>query len=236
MLDDYAGVLVTDFYGGYDAFKCRQQKCLVHLIRDPNDDLWKNPYNQELEGFVGSVKELLVPVMDDVYRFGLKRRFLRKHERSVNRFYKNAIDGHRCECEITERYQKRFVRYRESLFRFLMEDGIPWNNNMGERAIRHLAVRAKISGSFFKRVRLIICDCLPSTKPAAFRRSRFCGSSCRAKTMWTNSRTAGVSKPSERSHHERMTSFDPSHYAAGCHRTFLPRISVKLDRSVMWMH
>lgn len=152
MLEDYTGVLVTDFYGGYDAFECRQQKCLVHLIRDLNDDLWKNPFNQELERFVGSVKELLVPIMDDVYRFGLKRHFLRKHERLVNRFYKNEIDGHRYECEITERFQKRFVRYRESLFRFLTEDGIPWNNNMGERAIRHLAVQRKISGSFFKRV------------------------------------------------------------------------------------
>ncbi len=152
MLDGYAGILVTDFYGGYDAFKCRQQKCLVHLIRDLNDDLWKNPFNKELEGFVGSVKELLVPIIDDVHRFGLKRHFLRKHERSVSQFYKNTIDDHRYDCDITARFHKRFVRYRESLFRFLTEDGIPWNNNMGERAIRHLAVQRKISGSFYKRV------------------------------------------------------------------------------------
>jgi len=152
MMVDYAGVLVTDFYGGYDAFQCRQQKCLVHLIRDLNDDLWKNPFNQELEGFIGSVKELLVPMMDDVHRFGLKRHFLRKHERSVNRFYEDVINDRRYECEITARFQKRFDRYRESLFRFLTEDGIPWNNNMGERAIRHLAVQRKISGSFYKRV------------------------------------------------------------------------------------
>ena len=35
---------------------------------------------------------------------------------------------------------------------FLAEDGIPWNNNMAERAIRQLAVQRKISGSFFKGV------------------------------------------------------------------------------------
>src|SRR4029077_12652165 len=34
---------------------------------------------------------------------------------------------------------------------FLDEDGIPWENNMAERAIRQLAVQRKISGSFFKR-------------------------------------------------------------------------------------
>jgi len=49
-------------------------------------------------------------------------------------------------------YQKRFDRYRESLFTFLTLDNIPWENNMAERAIRQLAVQRKISGLFFKRV------------------------------------------------------------------------------------
>lgn len=51
--------------------------------------------------------------------------------------------------ELVEKYKKRFQRYRESLFRFLEEDGIPWNNNMAERALRHLSVQQKISGCFF---------------------------------------------------------------------------------------
>ena len=45
-----------------------------------------------------------------------------------------------------ETYQKRFDRYRDSLFTFLTQDGIPWENNMAERAIRQLAVQRKISG------------------------------------------------------------------------------------------
>ena len=52
MLAQYEGVLVADFYAGYDAVPCRQQKCLVHLIRDLNDDLWSNPWNSEFESFV----------------------------------------------------------------------------------------------------------------------------------------------------------------------------------------
>jgi len=51
ILNGYGGVLISDFYAGYDSCRCRQQKCLVHLIRDLNDDLWKNPYDQEFEGF-----------------------------------------------------------------------------------------------------------------------------------------------------------------------------------------
>jgi hypothetical protein len=49
LLHGYGGVLVSDFYGGYDSFTCRQQKCLVHLIRDLNDDLWKHPFLTEYE-------------------------------------------------------------------------------------------------------------------------------------------------------------------------------------------
>jgi hypothetical protein len=34
MLGGFTGVLVSDFYSAYDAPKCPQQKCLIHLIRD----------------------------------------------------------------------------------------------------------------------------------------------------------------------------------------------------------
>jgi hypothetical protein len=117
-----------------------------------NDDLWKNPFNQELERFIGGVRDVLVPIMADVEKYGLKRWHLHKHTHVVERFYKSVILGGDSKCEVVQKYQKRFVRYKESLFRFLDEDGIPWNNNMAERASRHLAVQRKISGSFFRRV------------------------------------------------------------------------------------
>jgi len=149
-LRSYEGVLISDFYPGYDSFPCRQQKCLSHLIGDLNDDLWKNPFNPQYESFVASVRDMLVPIFEDVERYGLKAWFLRKHMRAVERFYKQTIDGTQHTCEIVQKYQKRFARYRESLFLFLIKDGIPWNNNMAERGLRHFAVQRKISGSFFK--------------------------------------------------------------------------------------
>jgi predicted RecB family nuclease len=148
LLANYHGTLISDFYGGYDALACRQQKCLVHLIRDLNDDLWKNPFNAEYEGFVASVRDLLVPILEDVARFGLKAWHLRKHQKSVERFYRQTINGPAPKCDITTTYHKRFVRYRDSLFRFLDHDGVPWHNNVAECAIRHLAVQRKISGYF----------------------------------------------------------------------------------------
>jgi len=149
MLAGYEGVLVSDFYGGYDSMPCRQQKCLVHLIRDLNDDLWKHPFLTEYECFVTRIRDLLVPIFEDVERYGLKTRHLHKHMKSVDRFYRQAIEGVTWQNEMVHTYQKRFLRYRESLFLFLTEDGLPWNNNAAERAIRQLAIQRKISGSFF---------------------------------------------------------------------------------------
>jgi hypothetical protein len=124
----------------------------VHLIRDLNDDLWSNPYDVELETFAQAFKDLLQPILEAFDRFGAKRRHLAKFTRAVDAFYLHQIVGRELVSEVTQKYQKRFIRYKEDLFRFLSDDGIPWNNNMAERAIRHLAIQRKISGSFYKRV------------------------------------------------------------------------------------
>ena len=64
LLANYQGILISDFYAGYDAVPCAQQKCWVHLIRDMNDDLREAPFDAELETFVLSVKDLLIPIME----------------------------------------------------------------------------------------------------------------------------------------------------------------------------
>jgi hypothetical protein len=149
ILDGYLGTLVSDFYPGYDSVKCKQQKCWVHLIREINDDLWKAPFDIELEGFAAKVKDLIVPILKVVEEHGLKKRKLGKLNDTVNQFYKDTVEK-TYKSELTLKYKNRFLRYKNSLFVFLTEDNIPWNNNMGERAIRHLAVQRKISGSFFE--------------------------------------------------------------------------------------
>ena len=149
LLRGYKGVLVSDFYAGYDALDCRQQKCWVHLIRDLNEDLWKFPFDEELQGFVSAVKNLIVPILEAIDRWGLKAKHLLRFKKEVDRFYTMVIEGREYALDVTKKYQNRFARYRESLFRFLDEDGIPWNNNTAERAIRQLAVQRKISGSFY---------------------------------------------------------------------------------------
>jgi hypothetical protein len=97
------------------------------------------------------VRNLLVPIFAAEQRYGLKKRNLSKFMTLVERFYRVNIDVSLSSCEVVAKYQKRFARYRDSLFVFLESDGIPWHNNTAENAIRHLAVQRKISGTFFKK-------------------------------------------------------------------------------------
>ena len=149
---DYEGVVISDFYAGYDSVKCDQQKCWIHLIRDLNNDLKNNPFDTELEELITSIRNLIVPIMEAVIKFGLKKRHLKKFEKYVDKFYKNNIENKVFKSDIAQRYQKRFIRYRASLFLFLSKDGISWHNNTAEHAIKHFAKQRDTSGPMFESV------------------------------------------------------------------------------------
>jgi len=74
-------------------------------------------------------------MIDSVDRFGLKTRFLRKHRRDVDRFYQ-TLSRHEYQTEVAVGYARRFEKNRDRLFTFLEHDGVPWNNNNAEHAIK----------------------------------------------------------------------------------------------------
>jgi hypothetical protein len=86
LLADYSGVLVSDFFTAYDTLECRQQKCLIHLIRDINDEMLRAPYNQELREIGTQFSQLLRQIVSTIDVYGLKRRNLAKHKRSSSSF------------------------------------------------------------------------------------------------------------------------------------------------------
>ncbi len=152
ILANYKGVLISDFYSGYDSVKCKQQKCWSHLIRDINDDLWEAPFDSEYEIFVMEVRNLIIPILESVQSYGSKKVHFNKFRRNIDRFYGRIINAKTYKSDLVLKYQKRFIRFKESLFTFTELDDIPWNNNMVERAIRHLALQRKISLSFYESV------------------------------------------------------------------------------------
>ena len=138
MLEKFSGVLISDFYSAYDSIDCPQQKCLIHLIRDMNDDLFRNPFDAELGDVLRQFSVLLKTIIDTVDRYGLKKRHLHKHKKEVQRFLKNAC-SQEFSSEVAEKYQKRFKKSGEKLFTFLDYNGVPWNNNNAEHAMKDFA-------------------------------------------------------------------------------------------------
>ena len=146
MLKDFKGVLVSDFYAAYDSINCPQQKCLIHLIRDLNDDLTKHPFDEELKQIASAFAGLVKPMIESVDRHGLKSRFLRKHLPEVDRFYRR-IPALALQSEAALKFRKRLEKNREKLFTFLSFDGVPWNNNNAEHAVKPFAaLRQTIGG------------------------------------------------------------------------------------------
>jgi predicted RecB family nuclease len=134
----FGGVLVTDFYSAYDALPCAQQKCLIHLLRDFNKDLLANPWDEELKSVAATFGRLLRTIVTAVDRFGLTKRHLAKYHREVDAFFR-SVARNTYHSEVTVSYQQRLLKYRDKLFTFLNHDGVPWNNNNAEHAIKAFA-------------------------------------------------------------------------------------------------
>jgi hypothetical protein len=138
VLDGFSGVLVSDFYTAYDSVPCAQQKCLIHLMRDINEDLHRNPFDDELKEIAGRFGALLREIVDSIDTYGLKARHLGKHRKPAARFIEHVV-AMTCATEAGLALQKRIEKNRDKLFTFLNYDGVPWNNNNAEHAVRAFA-------------------------------------------------------------------------------------------------
>jgi predicted RecB family nuclease len=138
LLKGFSGVLVSDFYAAYDSLACPQQKCLIHLIRDMNQDLLNNPFDKELQTVTGAFGRVLRAIVETIDRHGLRRRHLGKHRRAVAGFW-DSISGPSFRSEAAEALRQRLLKCKEKLFTFLDYDGVPWNNTNAENAIKRFA-------------------------------------------------------------------------------------------------
>ena len=151
MLHSFSGVLISDFYAAYDSLPCEQQKCLVHFVRDIDEDLLRNPLDTELKGMAQEFGSLLRTIIQTVDRYGLKRRNLRKHKPVVLRFL-DSVASRDFSSELADKYKKRFQKSGSKMFTFLDHDGVPWNNNNAEHAIKSFAkFRRHADGRFTER-------------------------------------------------------------------------------------
>ena len=69
----------------------------------------------------------------------------------MERFYR-LLAKRECHTEVAQGWRRRFEKNRPKLFTFLDYDGVPWNNNNAEHAIKAFArLRGQIGSSSTKR-------------------------------------------------------------------------------------
>ena len=150
-LTGFGGVLVSDFFTAYDSIECPQQKCLIHLIRDMNDDVKSNPYDAELKDIVQAFARVVRSIVETVDRYGLTKSRLQKHKSAAIGFIEKVGEQH-VSSEAAMKYKKRIQKYGNRLFTFLDYDRVPWQNNNAEHAIHAFArYRRFADGRFTKK-------------------------------------------------------------------------------------
>lgn len=142
---EFAGVLVTDFWSAYNAVVCgARQTCIPHLLRDlEHVEKYKHP-GPEWQIFAKKLRRLLGDAMR------LKRRsevpadeFPSRRQRLTERL--DELIATPWEDQQARRLIKRFKRHRKHLLTFLDYANVPYDNNAGERAIRPAVIIRKNS-------------------------------------------------------------------------------------------
>jgi hypothetical protein len=115
-------------------------------MRDINDAVLDHPYDESIKDLATAFGELLRKIVKTVDRWGLKSFFLRKHLVDVARFYRQVSKAG-CLGAAASKWRARLDKDRDKLFTFLSHDGVPWNNNNAEHAIKAFArLRRMIEG------------------------------------------------------------------------------------------
>jgi hypothetical protein len=103
-----------------------------------NQELLNNPFDAELQSITAPFGTLLRAAVEEVDRHGLKARYLGRHERAAARFF-DDLGARSFGSEAAEALRTRLLKYRDKLFTFLRHDGVTWNNNTAENAIKRFA-------------------------------------------------------------------------------------------------
>jgi transposase len=145
-VEEFAGTLVTDFWGAYNAVVCAaRQTCLVHLLRElEQTDKYKSP-GKHWPAFAKKLRRLIGDAI---------RLWRRKEEVSAETYTsrRGRIDARLAEMIDTDwqdanakRLIKRLRRHQNDLFTFLDQEGVPFDNNHAERSIRPAVILRKNS-------------------------------------------------------------------------------------------
>ena len=144
----FAGHLVSDFYGGYNIYAGKHQRCWVHLVRDLHKLKETHASNESVQTWAQAVRNLyddaqrVVRALDPPTQSEREQQYVRlvAQVHVLGLQYAQAYD-HPC-CALS----KRLLRHEDELFQFVLVVGLAADNNLAERSLRPVVVVRKISG------------------------------------------------------------------------------------------
>lgn len=145
-LEEFDGILVSDFWGAYNAVACAsRQTCLVHLLRDLKHVEKYKSTADDWPAFAKKLRRLL----GDAIRLWQKRGELseERYTSRRDRLHKRLQDLIETDWQNKEakRLVKRLRRHQEDVLTFLDHENVPFENNHAEREIRPAVILRKNS-------------------------------------------------------------------------------------------
>jgi hypothetical protein len=147
----FEGVVVSDFYGGYNAHLGVHQRCWVHLLRDIHELKEKHKKNPSLSRWAAKVKGIYEQAKgyggpSAKLEAGEQRAERVRRQRQYEQELLKVCRPHLRKQRVQSRLCERMERFLPELFVFVADPRVPSDNNAAERSVRQLVVSRKISG------------------------------------------------------------------------------------------
>lgn len=142
----FGGVLVCDFYGGYNFYDGPIQRCWVHLLRDLKKLVEAHPDNASVREWVEAIKSLYKIAKKIARRGFVEDVRTRLRGELESRLISIAEPYLRDKSAPQRILAERIEKHLGELFTFVEYPGCPSGNNAAERAIRPAVIARKISG------------------------------------------------------------------------------------------
>ena len=158
ILANYLGIVISDFYAGYNHVGLRHQRCWVHYIRDLHDLKEACLHRPDIVAWAESIIEVYREAKayqhacrtalasgSATFGYGIfdrrrnRKRFEEKLLELARQVYVDAPDRHRV-------LAARIENFLPELFTFVEFPDVPSDNNAAERAIRPAVINRKVCG------------------------------------------------------------------------------------------
>ena len=139
--EDYEGIFVCDFYGGYN-FLENTQRCLVHFLRDIKKQCDIYIGSKPLREFKDEIKTFIkdgldVQKMDESEE---KQKEIEKLSKKLDTMAKIKLPK-----GDSEKLTKRIRKYKDQMMLFVNHPGVEYHNNRAERHLRPMVIARKNS-------------------------------------------------------------------------------------------